>query len=79
MILIVLGVGLLKPSISTLVGALYVKSDIRRDQGFTIFYIGINIGALLATTIVAYVGETFGFTYGFGLAGLGMLLGLFIL
>ena len=43
--------------------------------GFTIFYIGINVGGLLATTIVAYVGEVYGFKYGFGLAGIGMLLG----
>ena len=57
---------------------LYEENDPRRDSGFTIFYIGINIGALLATTVVAYIGETYGFKYGFGLAGLGMLLGLFI-
>ncbi len=75
LILIVLGVGLLKPSISTLVGALYVKSDIRRDQGFTIFYIGINIGAFLASIIVGYIGENYGWHYGFSLAGIGMIVG----
>ena len=72
---IVLGVGLLKPSISTLVGSLYSKNDIKRDQGFTIFYIGINIGAFLASVIVGYVGEVFGWHYGFSLAGIGMILG----
>ena len=75
LILIVLGVGLLKPSISTLVGVLYVKSDIRRDQGFTIFYIGINIGAFLASIIVGYIGENYGWHYGFSLAGIGMIVG----
>ena len=67
-----------KANISTIVGKLYEDGDPRRDSGFTIFYIGINIGALLATTVIAYVGETYGFKYGFGLAGIGMLLGLFI-
>ena len=75
LILIVLGVGLLKPSISTLVGSLYTQKDIRRDQGFTLFYIGINIGAFLASLIVGYVGETYGWHYGFSLAGLGMIIG----
>jgi len=76
LVLIILGVGMLKPNISTMVGGLYQKGDIRRDQGFTIFYIGINIGALLAGLIVGYVGEIIGWHYGFGLAGIGMLLGL---
>jgi POT family proton-dependent oligopeptide transporter len=75
---LIIGNGYFKANISTIVGKLYEDNDPRRDSGFTIFYIGINIGALLATTVVAYVGETYGFTYGFGLAGLGMLLGLFI-
>jgi len=73
--LIVAGVGLLKPNISTMVGGLYAQEDLRRDKGFTIFYIGINIGAALASLIVGYVGEVHGWHYGFGLAGLGMLLG----
>ena len=73
--LIVIGVGLLKPNISTMVGGLYKQGDIRRDQGFTIFYIGINIGAFLAALIVGAVGEKYGWHYGFGLAGIGMLLG----
>ena len=75
MTLIILGVGLLKPNISTLVGHLYKVNDLRRDQGFTIFYIGINIGAFLASILVGYVGEVFGWHYGFSLAGFGMLLG----
>ncbi len=74
--LIVLGVGLLKPNISTMVGGLYKQGDIRRDKGFTIFYIGINVGAFLSALIVGYVGEVYGWHYGFGLAGIGMALGL---
>ena len=73
--LIVLGVGCLKPNISTMVGGLYKQGDERRDKGFTIFYIGINIGAFLAALIVGYVGENIGWHYGFGLAGIGMLIG----
>lgn len=75
---LILGNGYFKANISTIVGKLYEENDPRRDSGFTIFYIGINIGALLATTVVAYVGETYGFKYGFALAGFGMLLGLLI-
>ena len=63
---LIIGNGYFKANISTIVGKLYEDNDPRRDSGFTIFYIGINIGALLATTVVAYVGETYGFTYGFG-------------
>ncbi|MCH9661145.1 MAG: peptide MFS transporter [Bacteroidetes bacterium] len=74
--LIIAGVGLLKPNISTMVGGLYQQGDIRRDKGFTIFYIGINVGAFLAALIVGYVGEVHGWHYGFGLAGIGMALGL---
>lgn len=72
---LIIGNGYFKANISTIVGKLYKDGDPRRDSGFTIFYIGINIGALLATTVVAFVGETYGFHYGFGLAGLGMLVG----
>jgi len=75
---LIVGNGYFKANISTIVGKLYNDGDARRDSGFTIFYIGINIGALLATTVVAFVGETYGFEYGFGLAGIGMLMGLFI-
>jgi POT family proton-dependent oligopeptide transporter len=67
---------MLKPNISTMVGGLYKPGDIRRDKGFTIFYIGINLGAFLSSIIVGYVGEVMGWHYGFGLAGIGMTLGL---
>jgi POT family proton-dependent oligopeptide transporter len=73
--LIILGVGGLKPNISTMVGGLYEQGDDRRDKGFTIFYIGINLGAFLSALIVGYVGETIGWHYGFGLAGIGMVIG----
>ena len=73
--LIILGVGGLKPNISTMVGGLYEAGDDRRDKGFTIFYIGINIGAFISALVVGYVGEVHGWHYGFGLAGIGMLLG----
>jgi len=73
---IVLGVGMLKPNISTMVGGLYKQGDIRRDKGFTIFYIGINVGAFISSLVVGFVGEVYGWHYGFGLAGIGMGLGL---
>jgi POT family proton-dependent oligopeptide transporter len=73
--LIIAGVGLLKPNISTMVGGLYEAGDSRRDRGFTIFYIGINIGAFLSSLIVGVIGEVYGWHYGFGLAGIGMLFG----
>ncbi len=72
---IIAGVGGLKPNISSMVGGLYGKGDKRRDIGFMIFYIGINIGAFLAGLIIGSVGENVNWHYGFGLAGLGMLLG----
>jgi POT family proton-dependent oligopeptide transporter len=74
--LIVMGVGYLKPNISTIVGKLYSKDDPRRDSGFTIFYMGINIGSFAATLLCGWLGETFGWRYGFGAAGIGMILGL---
>ena len=73
---IIIGVGFLKPNISSIVGQLYGKDDPRRDGGFTFFYMGINLGAMLALLIVGYLGQTFGWKYGFGLAGFGMLAGL---
>ncbi|MFC3052486.1 peptide MFS transporter [Kordiimonas pumila] len=76
--LIITGVGFLKANISTIVGALYGPTDPRRDGGFTIFYMGINVGSFLATLIVAGVGEKYGWGYGFGIAGIGMLLGLVV-
>ena len=74
--LIVIGVGFLKPNISTIVGRLYSADDPRRDSGFTIFYMGINIGSFSATLLCGYLGETYGWSYGFGAAGIGMLAGL---
>jgi proton-dependent oligopeptide transporter, POT family len=75
--LIVMGVGYLKPNISTIVGKLYSPEDPRRDSGFTIFYMGINIGSFTATLLCGWLGETFGWSYGFGAAGIGMIIGLF--
>ncbi|MGP9801385.1 peptide MFS transporter [Rheinheimera sp. NSM] len=76
--LIIMGVGFLKPNISTIVGQLYGKEDARRDSGFTIFYMGINTGSFIATLLVTYIGESYGWGYGFGLAGIGMVLGLIV-
>ena len=74
--LIIVGVGFLKANISTVVGALYEENDPRRDGGFTIFYVGINLGSFLATAACSYLGIRYGWAYGFGLAGIGMLFGL---
>ena len=74
--LIVIGVGFLKPNISTIVGQLYDVDDPRRDSGFTIFYMGINLGAFSAALLCGYLGETYGWGYGFGAAGVGMIFGL---
>lgn len=74
--LIIAGNGFFKPNISTMVGALYGASDLRRDGGFTIFYMGINLGAFLAPLVCGTLGETFGWHYGFAAAGIGMLIGL---
>ncbi|MBL7871141.1 MAG: peptide MFS transporter [Cyclobacteriaceae bacterium] len=77
LLLIVMGTGLLKPNISSLVGELYSSSEqARRDSGFSIFYLGINIGATLAPIITSYLGETINWHYGFAAAGIGMLLGV---
>ncbi len=76
--LIITGVGFLKANITTVVGALYGPNDPRRDSGFTIFYMGLNLGALISMLIVGYVGETFGWNYGFSIAGIGMFLGLMV-
>jgi len=74
--LIVMGVGMLKPNISTMVGGLYPKHEQdKRDLGFYIFYMGINLGAAASALIVGYIGETIGWHYGFGLAGIGMAFG----
>lgn len=74
--LIILGVGFLKANISSLVGELYAVGDKRRDSGFTLFYMGINLGSFLATIICVWLGETYGWSYGFGAAGVGMFFGL---
>lgn len=74
--LIITGVGFLKANISTIVGALYGPNDPRRDGGFTIFYMGINVGSFFATLLCGWLGETYGWGYGFGAAGIGMLFGL---
>lgn len=76
--LIIMGVGFLKPNISTIVGKLYAENDPRRESGFTIFYAGINIGAWASSLVCGYLGETYGWKYGFGAAGVGMVLGLIV-
>jgi proton-dependent oligopeptide transporter, POT family len=73
---IVIGVGYLKPNISVIVGNLYPENDPRRDSGFTLFYMGINVGSLFAILLCGWLGETYGWKYGFGLAGVGMLFGM---
>lgn len=75
---IVVGSGFLKANISVMVGQLYGLTDVRRDGAYSIFYMGINVGAALGTILVGYLGETVGWGYGFGLAGIGMVLGLII-
>lgn len=74
--LVACGTGLLKPNVSTIVGGLYAENDPRRDAGFSIFYMGINIGALIAPLIFGYVGEGINWHYAFGLGGIGMTIGL---
>jgi POT family proton-dependent oligopeptide transporter len=73
---IIVGSGFLKANISVMVGQLYRLTDIRRDGAYTIFYMGINVGAAIGTILVAYLGQTIGWGFGFGLAGVGMLAGL---
>jgi len=76
LILIVLGTGLLKPNISAIVGDLYPEGGARRDAGFSIFYMGINTGATFGQLITGLLGERYGYHWGFGAAGVGMLFGL---
>jgi POT family proton-dependent oligopeptide transporter len=76
LVLIVLGTGMLKPNISATVGDLYPEGGARRDAGFSIFYMGINTGALIAPLVTGYLGERVGWHWGFGAAGLGMIIGL---
>jgi POT family proton-dependent oligopeptide transporter len=76
--LIICGVGFLKPNIASIVGKLYPDNDPRRDSGFTLYYAGINLGALFSSLICGYLGEVYGWRYGFGAAGIGMLAGLVV-
>ena len=73
--LIIMGVGFLKPNISSIVGQLYGENDPRRDPGFTLYYYGINLGAFWASLLCTWLGQSYGWRYGFGLAGVGMLAG----
>ena len=73
--MIIMGVGFLKPNISTIVGQLYPQGDPRRDAGFTLYYYGVNLGAFWAAVLCGYLGQNVGWWAGFGLAGLGMALG----
>lgn len=75
---IIVGSGFLKANISVIVGQLYTRTDIRRDPAYTIFYMGINLGAALGAIIAGWLGQTYGWSYGFGAAGIGMLLGLIV-
>jgi POT family proton-dependent oligopeptide transporter len=74
--MIVIGTGLLKPNVSTIVGTLYSKEDTRRDAGFSIFYMGINLGAFIAPLVTGFLGQRINWHIGFGAAGVGMTLGL---
>ena len=76
--LLICGNGFFKPNISTIVGSLYPQGSPRRDGGFTIFYMGINLGAAMSPLLCGFIGETYGWNYGFGLAVLGMLTGLVV-
>src|SRR5699024_5652694 len=73
---IVIGTGLLKPNVSNIVGDFYSAQDMRRDSGFSIFYMGINMGALIAPLIVGTLGQDYNYHLGFGTAAIGMFLGL---
>ena len=77
LVLVVIGTGLLKPNVSAIVGQLYPEGGARRDAGFTIFYMGINMGAFLGPLICGYLGEEVNWHAGFGAAGVGMLFGVF--
>lgn len=76
LLLIVIGTGLLKPNVSTIVGELYPEGGARRDAGFTVFYMGINLGAFLGPLLCGTLGEKVSWHLGFGLAGIGMVAGL---
>src|SRR5688572_8831581 len=74
--LLITGNGFFKPNISTIVGSLYPPGSPKRDGGFTLFYMGINLGAAMSPLLCGYIGETYGWHFGFGLASLGMMTGL---
>src|SRR5262245_28522641 len=78
LLMLILGNGAFKPNISTQVGGLYAPDDPRRDRAFSIFYVGINLGAFLAPLVCGTLGEWVGWHYGFGAAGIGMTIGLAI-
>jgi len=75
---IIVGSGFLKANISVIVGQLYPRTDVRRDGAYTIFYVGINLGGAMGSLLCGYLGQTYGWSYGFGAAGVGMLLGLVV-
>src|SRR5688572_24514292 len=74
--LIVIGTGLLKPNVSTMVGSLYTREDVRRDAGFSLFYMGINLGAFIAPLVCGWLGQKWNWHFGFAAAGVGMTFGL---
>ncbi len=76
LVFIILGTGLLKPNVSTVVGELYPEGGARRDAGFSVFYMGINLGAFIGPIITGFFGENYNWHYGFGIGALGMILGL---
>jgi POT family proton-dependent oligopeptide transporter len=76
--LVIIGTGLFKPNVSTMVGQLYAPADERRDAGFTIFFMGISVGAFFAPLVCGYLGQKISWHYGFGAAGVGMVLGLLL-
>ncbi|MGF2618361.1 peptide MFS transporter [Rossellomorea vietnamensis] len=78
MVFIVIGTGLLKPNVSSVVGEMYPESDSRRDAGFSIFYMGINLGAFISPLLTSSVSDAYGFHWGFAIAAVGMLLGLIV-
>lgn len=75
---LIIGNGFFKSNVSTLLGTLYEKNDIRRDSGFTLFYLGINLGSLLASFLSAYLATQYGWYFAFGAAGIGMSIGLIV-
>ncbi len=78
LICLIIGNGLFKPNISSIVGQLYKTEGQDKDAGYTIFYMGINVGAAVSAIVVGYIGEVYNWHYGFGLAGIGMAIGQFV-